>query len=194
MSGNKSVSKSKPENLKYKKTSSKTKKPNPSVAKPKKPSPSASGEKNEIHNLKEDLKAEKDKFIRLFAEFENYKKRTSKEHIDLIDSAGKDVILSFLPILDDFERAMQQMKGGENNTLFQGVELIYNKFFETLKIKGLKVIEVEKESEFDSEIHEAISQVPSPNEKMKGKIIDVVEKGYKVGEKTIRYPKVVIAN
>ena len=143
--------------------------------------------------LEDQLQGEKDKFIRLFAEFENYKKRTTKERIDLFKTANQELMSSLLPVIDDFERAMSHMDGSdETKELRAGVDLIYQKFFKTLEQKGLSHIEVNNGDAFDAEIHEAITQIPSPSEDLKGKIIDCVEKGYKLGEKIIRFPKVVI--
>lgn len=154
-------------------------------------------EKEEISvedQLREDLAKEKDKFLRLFAEFENFKRRTSKERMELFKTAGQEVMVSLLPILDDFERALKELSKSEDKEMFKGVELISNKFKETLKAKGLEQIEVGEGDTFDAEVHEAITQIPAPNKKMKGKIIDVVEKGFKLGERIIRHPKVVVGN
>lgn len=143
--------------------------------------------------LQENLAKEKDKFMRLFAEFENYKKRTSKERIDLFKTASQDVMISLLPVLDDFERALSHIEEDkEAEDLRKGVMLIYQKLLTTLEQKGLSKIGVKKGDTFNADDHEAITQVPAPNEDLKGKIIDVVERGYKLGEKVIRFPKVVI--
>lgn len=142
--------------------------------------------------LKEEIAKEKDKFLRLFAEFENYKKRTSKERMELFKTANEEVMIALLPILDDFERGLSEIKKSEDNQLLEGMELIKNKFYNTLVQKGLSVIEIEKNTPFDVELHEAITQIPAPSEDLKGKIIDVVETGYKLGDKIIRYPKVVV--
>lgn len=141
--------------------------------------------------LKEDVQKEKDKFLRLFAEFENYKRRTSKERLELFKTANQEVMTAMLPVMDDFDRALSEMKKSGDENLIKGIELIHNKLKETLKAKGLERMEVEQGSDFDSEIHEAITQVPAPSNKLKGKIVDVVEPGYKLGERIIRYPKVV---
>ena len=139
------------------------------------------------------LQAEKDKFLRLFAEFENYKKRTSKERIELFKTAGQELMTSLLPIIDDFERALTHIEEDkEAEELRKGVLLIYQKFYNTLELKGLSKIETREGDVFDAEHHEAITQIPAPTEDLKGKIIDCVEKGYKLGDKIIRYPKVVI--
>ena len=142
--------------------------------------------------LKIEVEQEKDKFLRLFAEFENYKKRTARERIELFRTANEDLMTVLLPILDDFDRGLAEIKKAKDKELLKGMELIKNKLKTTLAQKGLSFIEVKKSDVFDVEIHEAITQIPAPSEDMKGKIIDVVEQGYKLGEKVIRYPKVVI--
>lgn len=141
--------------------------------------------------LKEDLEKEKDKFLRLFAEFENYKRRTSKERVEMFKTANQDVVTAMLPVLDDFDRALSEINKAKDKNLLKGVELIYNKFKETLRAKGLELMEVKEGDTFDADLHEAITQIPAPSEKLKGKIVDVVEKGYKLGDRIIRYPKVV---
>ena len=139
------------------------------------------------------LQAEKDKFLRLFAEFENYKKRTSRERIELFKTAGQELMTSLLPIIDDFERALTHIEEDkEAEELRKGVLLIYQKFYNTLELKGLSKIETRSGDVFDAEFHEAITQIPAPSDDLKGKVIDCVEKGYKLGDKIIRYPKVVI--
>ena len=143
-------------------------------------------------NLEDQVKEEKDKFLRLFAEFENYKRRTAKERIELFSTASEEVMISLLPILDDFDRASAEIEKDKDNEIFKGVLLIKNKLFDSLKSKGLALIEVNKGDEFSADDHEAVTQIPAPSKKMEGKIIDVIEKGYKLGEKVIRYPKVVI--
>jgi len=146
---------------------------------------------SEEEKLKQEVEKEKDKFLRLFAEFENYKRRTSKERIELFKTAGQEVMQSMLPVLDDFDRALVEIQKTEDKNLLTGVELISNKLRETLKSKGLEPIAVKAGDKFDADLHEAITQIPAPDKKMKGKIVDVVEKGYTLGEKIIRYPKVV---
>lgn len=142
---------------------------------------------------KEDLAKEKDKFMRLFAEFENYKKRTSKERMDLFKTASQDVMVSVLPVLDDFERALAHIEDDkEAEELRKGVLLIYQKLVSTLEQKGLKKMELSQGEVFDADHHEAVTQIPAPSEDLKGKIIDVVQSGYLLGEKVIRFPKVVI--
>ncbi|MEA9411717.1 nucleotide exchange factor GrpE [Flavobacterium sp. PL02] len=144
--------------------------------------------------LAQDLAKEKDKFLRLFAEFENYKKRTSKERIDLFKTANQEVLLAMLPVLDDFDRAMVEINKSENETLTKGVELIHEKLKGTLVAKGLEQIEVRAGDAFNADYAEAITQIPAPSDKLKGKIVDVIEKGYKLGDKIIRFPKVVVGN
>ena len=141
-----------------------------------------------------DLAEEKDKFLRLFAEFENYKRRTTKERIELFSTASQDVIKSLLPVVDDFDRALLEMSKSKATELSKGVELIRNKLISTLEQKGLSVIEVTNGDLFNADDHEAITQIAAPSKNMKGKIIDVIEKGYKLGDKVIRFPKVVIGN
>lgn len=148
----------------------------------------ASSEKEE---LKADLEKEKDKFLRLFAEFENFKRRTSKERVEMFKTANQDVIQSMLPVLDDFDRALNEISKAKDKNLLKGVELIHNKFRETLRAKGLEVMKIKEGDSFDADVHEAITQIPAPSDKLKGKIVDVVEKGYKLGDRIIRYPKVV---
>ena len=140
--------------------------------------------------LNESLKLEKEKYVRLFAEFENYKRRTAKERIELFKTAGKDVLSSLVPILEDFKRAIS-LEGSDSND--EGIKLIYNKFNETLKNQGLIEVEVNVGDIFDAEIHEAISQIPAQKDSQKGKIIDIIQGGYKIGDNIITYPKVVVA-
>ncbi len=154
----------------------------------------AQEEKSVEEQLTEDLAKEKDKFLRLFAEFENYKKRTSKERMDLFKTAGQEVLVSLLPVLDDFDRALNELSKSDDKETFKGVELINGKLKETLKSKGLNAMEVKKGDTFDAEMHEAITQIPAPEKKLKGKIIDVIEKGFTLGDKIIRHPKVVVGN
>ncbi|MUU78096.1 nucleotide exchange factor GrpE [Winogradskyella endarachnes] len=149
--------------------------------------------KSPEEQLQDQLVAEKDKFMRLFAEFENYKKRTTKERIELFKTASQDVMISMLPVLDDFERALMHIEEDkEAEELRKGVLLIYNKLINTLEQKGLSKIEVSKGDTFSADDHEAITQIPAPSDDLKGKIIDIVERGYKLGDKVIRFPKVVI--
>jgi len=149
---------------------------------------------NQVEDIKleDQLKEEKDKFLRLFAEFENYKRRTAKERIELFSTASEEVMISLLPILDDFDRASVEIEKDQENETLKGVLLIKNKLFDSLKSKGLSLVDVKKGDEFNADDHEAVTQIPAPSKDMVGKIIDIIEKGYKLGEKVIRYPKVVI--
>lgn len=142
--------------------------------------------------LTQDLAKEKDKYLRLFAEFENYKRRTSKERIELFKTANQEVLLAMLPVLDDFDRALVEINKSDDELLTKGVELIYDKLKTTLVSKGLEQVEVKAGDAFDADFAEAITQIPAPSDKLKGKIVDVLEKGYKLGDKIIRFPKVVI--
>ena len=149
---------------------------------------------NQIDELTSEVEKEKDQFLRLFAEFENYKKRTSKERLELFKTASQEVVTALLPIVDDFERALIEMEKSEQEGQTQGIKLIYNKLTDTLQNQGLAKMEVGQGDDFDAELHEAITQIPAPEDKLKGKIVDVVGTGYKLGEKIIRYPKVVVGN
>ncbi|WP_396191518.1 nucleotide exchange factor GrpE [Flavobacterium sp.] len=142
--------------------------------------------------LEEELSIEKDKFLRLFAEFENYKRRTTKERIDLFKTANQEVLQAMLPVLDDFDRALVEISKSDDELLLKGVELIHEKLKSTLVSKGLEEVEVRTGDAFNADYAEAITQIPAPSDNLKGKIVDVLEKGYKLGDKIIRYPKVVI--
>lgn len=144
--------------------------------------------------LAQDLATEKDKYIRLFAEFENYKRRTTKERIESFKTANQEVLLALLPVVDDFDRAMIEIKKTDDNPLIVGVELIQEKLRSTLISKGLEEVEIKAGDIFNADFAEAITQIPSPSPNLKGKIVDVIEKGYKLGDKIIRFPKVVIGN
>lgn len=146
-------------------------------------------EENKI-SLEEQLATEKDKNLRLFAEFDNFRKRTAKERIELFGTASQDIMTSLLPILDNFERAFKANKPEEND----GYLLIYNQLKSELEKKGLKEIDDPIGKELDTDFHEAITKIPTENDKDKGKIVDVIEKGYLLSNKVIRYTKVVVAN
>lgn len=150
------------------------------------------GYQEEADTAAEELEKEKEKFIRLFAEFENYKRRTSRERMELFKTAGQEVITALLPVLDDFDRALDEIEKSNDQEVLTGVKLIYTKLKETLRLKGLEEVKVKKGDRFDAEIHEALTQIPAPTKKLKGKIVDVVEKGYALGDKIIRHPKVVV--
>jgi molecular chaperone GrpE len=133
-----------------------------------------------------------DKYIRLSAEFDNYRKRTLREKIELTKSAGEDILNNLIPVMDDFERALKQMESTQDCVAIKsGIELIYNKFMLFLKQQGIKEIEAINK-DFNVDLHEAITKIPAPDENMKGKVIDVVEKGYYLNDKVMRFSKVVV--
>jgi molecular chaperone GrpE len=145
----------------------------------------------EIEQLKAELEESKDKYIRLFAEFDNFKKRSIKERFDLLKTAAQETITSLLPILDDFDRAKKSAESGKE-IFSEGVQLVYQKLYSTLEHKGLKSMDTDG-ADFDPEWHEAVTDIPAPSEYMRGKIIDTLEKGFILNEKIIRYAKVVVA-
>ena len=134
-----------------------------------------------------------DKYLRLFSEFDNFRKRTAKEKLDLTVTASENVIKDILPVLDDFERALQNMEKNGNEADLQGVTLIFNKLKDTLKKKGLEEIEAMC-AEFNTDEHEALTMIPAPEEDKKGKVLDVIQKGYKLNGKVIRFARVVVGN
>lgn len=150
------------------------------------------GGESEPEKLRMELDETKDKYLRLVAEFDNFRKRNAKERMELIMTAGKDVIQSMLEVLDDSERAQKQMETTEDvAAIKEGVMLVFNKLRSTLQSKGLKKME-SVNTEFNADLHEAITEIPAPNDKMVGKIIDEVEPGYYLNDKLIRYAKVVV--
>lgn len=140
------------------------------------------------------LAEERDRYIRLFAEFENYKKRTTKERMEYFQSSNQDMMISMLGVLDDFERALKEIAKNGNEADLQGVELIYQKFKNKLAEKGLAPLEVNVGDDFNVDFHEAITQIPAPSKDLKGKIVDVIETGYTLYDKVIRFAKVVTGN
>jgi len=147
----------------------------------------------ELAKVQSELAEQKDKYLRLYSEFENFRRRTSKEKLELIQSANEQLIKALLPVADDFERAEKSFKGTESKDM-EGFFLIYTKFKKTLDQYGVKVMEAGAGSEFNPDLHEAITQIPAPEEKLKGKIVDVVEKGYLLNDKVIRFAKVVVGS
>ncbi|MGN7204659.1 nucleotide exchange factor GrpE [Pedobacter sp. SAFR-022] len=144
--------------------------------------------------LRQENAALNDKYLRLFAEFDNYKRRTQKERIELLQTAGKDVIVSLLTILDDFDRANKAAETAvEVGPIKEGVQLVHNKLISVLSQKGLKVME-SINTPFDTDLHEAITKIPAPSEELKGKVIDELEKGYTLNDKVIRFAKVVVGS
>ena len=149
-------------------------------------------EDDETDKLRQELAEAKDKYLRLAAEFENFRRRTAKERIALVQTAGKDVIQSLLEILDDSDRAMKQLETSEDlATIKEGISLVFNKLHSALQQKGLKVMD-SKGQDFDPDMHEAITEIPAPTPDMAGKIIDVIQPGYYLNDKLIRYAKVVV--
>ena len=148
--------------------------------------------KEEILKLENSLKELQDKYLRLSAEFDNYRKRTLKEKMDWSRDAGEEIFMRMLPVIDDMERALVHIReAADMEAVKQGIELIYNKFRDFLNQQGVSEINVLNE-EFDTDQHEAVTKIPAPDPAMKGKIVDVIEKGYMLNEKVIRFPKVVI--
>lgn len=149
---------------------------------------------NEEERLRAELEHSNDRYLRLYAEFDNYKRRTSKERVELMQSAGKDVIGNLLTVLDDFDRALKMMETATDvPAIVEGIELISQKFKKILQQQGLKEMEVIGQP-FDADFQEAITNIPAPDESMKGKVIDQVEKGYFLNDKVLRYAKVVVGN
>ena len=149
-------------------------------------------EENGIGKLEEDLKEQKDKYIRLMAEFDNFRRRTAKERLDLVQTAGKDVIVSLLDVLDDMDRAEKQLQAGDELAgQKEGILLVFNKLRSVLQNKGVKPMD-SIHTDFDVEKHEAITEVPAPSTDLKGKVIDEVVKGYYLNDKLIRFAKVVV--
>ena len=149
-------------------------------------------DKDPLQELQEQYNGLNDKYLRLYSEFENFRKRTAKERVDLIMNGGEDIFKLLLPVIDDFERARANMETATDvPSVKEGVDLIYNKLIKELGAKGLKPMETKGEV-FDSEIHDAITQIPAPSDDMKGKVVDEVEKGYYLNDKVIRFAKVVV--
>ena len=151
------------------------------------------GALTEEEKLKLSVDQLNDKYLRLYSEFENFRRRTQKEKLELYKTAGEDIFKSLLPVMDDFERAKKSMDESDDiQSLKQGVDLIFNKMLNVFKANGAEPMESSIGKEFDSEIHEAVTQIPAPSKKEKGKVIDEVEKGYLLKDKVIRYAKVVV--
>jgi molecular chaperone GrpE len=151
-----------------------------------------SEEDDKMQQLENQLKESNDKYLRLVAEFDNFRKRNAKERIELTKSAGEDIIRSLLDVVDDSERAAKQLETSEDLPLIkEGINLVFNKLKSTLQNRGLKAME-SKGEEFDTELHEAITEIPAPSEELKGKVIDEVQKGYYLNDKIIRHAKVIV--
>lgn len=154
---------------------------------------SAKAADEETAKLKNDLAEAKDKYIRLYSEFDNFRKRTAKEKLEMIQSANEHLLRTLLPVVDDFERAEKAFRE-KNDKEVEGFLLICNKFKKVLEQAGVKAMELGAGSDFNADFHEAITQIPAPDEKLKGKIVDVIEKGYLLNEKVIRFAKVVVGS
>jgi len=151
-------------------------------------------EQNETDKLQAELTEQKDKYLRLMAEFDNFRRRTAKERLELIQTAGKDVIVSLLDVLDDVDRAEKQIAGSDDIAVQkEGIQLVFNKIRSTLQAKGVKALE-SVNTDFDVEKHEAITEIPAPTDALKGKVLDEVQKGYYLNDKLIRFAKVVVGN
>ena len=150
-------------------------------------------EVNAILILQNEVTAQKDKFIRLYSEFENFRRRTAKEKLEMIQSANEQLLSNLLPVVDDFERAEKSLKE-KNDKDLEGIFLIQNKFKKTLEQYGVKVMDVKSGSDFNPDLHEAITQIPTTEDKLKGKVVDVVESGYLLNDKVIRFAKVVVGS
>jgi molecular chaperone GrpE len=149
-------------------------------------------DESEIEKLQDELQEQKDKYLRLYAEFDNFKRRTAKERIELNQTAGKEVIQSLLEVLDDCDRAEKQLQSGQNADLTrEGVQLVFHKLRSALLQRGLKEMD-SIGKEFNPDIHEAITELPAPSPNLRGKIIDQVDKGYYLNDKIIRFAKVVV--
>ena len=162
-----------------------------SKASPKKAKKGKTVSKDKYEKLEQEKAELNDKFVRLFAEFDNYKKRTLRERLELLQTASKGLILKMLPVMDDFDRAVASMETDELEQVKEGVILLKQKFWGVLQSEGVQPVDA-MEQEFDVDFHEALTKIPAPTEELKGKVVDVIEKGYKQGDKIIRFSKVVI--
>jgi len=145
-----------------------------------------------IESLENSLAQKNDQYLRLHAEFDNYRKRTLKEKTELTKSAGEGLLINILPVIDDFERAIKAMQTATDiDSVKEGIDLIYKRFSDFIKMNGVKEIDANGK-DFNTDLHEAITKIPAPTEEMKGKVVDVIQKGYTLNEKVIRFAKVVI--
>lgn len=153
--------------------------------------PQEEGEEELETETADPVQLEKEKYLRLYSEFENFRRRTNKERLDWMQTASKDLMVELLPVVDDMERAMKAMQQAGDVKSVEGMELVFKKLYNTLEKKGLKPMQAQGES-FDPEVHEAVTQFDAPTEDMKGKVIDELEKGYFLNDKVIRFAKVVV--
>jgi molecular chaperone GrpE len=147
----------------------------------------------EVAKLKEEVASSKDKYLRLYSEFENFRRRTAKEKLEMVQSANEQLIRALIPVLDDFERAEKSFAEKTDNDS-EGFKLIQAKFKKVLDAYGVKVMDVKQGSDFNTDLHEAITQVPAPDPSLKGKVVDIVEKGYLLSDKVVRFAKVVVGS
>jgi molecular chaperone GrpE len=155
--------------------------------------PAKDNKASEAEKLKEELAGAKDKYLRLYSEFENFRRRTAKEKLEMIQSANEQLLQSLLPVSDDFERAEKSFKD-KNDQDAEGFTLIRNKFKKVLELYGVKIMEIPPGAGFNPDLHEAITQIPAPEPSLKGKVMEVVEKGYLLNDKVIRFAKVVVGS
>ncbi|HEY3401967.1 MAG TPA: nucleotide exchange factor GrpE [Ohtaekwangia sp.] len=148
----------------------------------------------ELEKLQTELTEQKDKYLRLYSEFENFRRRTAKEKMEMVLSANEQLIKALIPVVDDFERAEKAFGDKKESKELEGFFLIQNKFRKILDQYGVKAMEIKAGADFNADLHEAITQIPAPEEKLKGKIVDVIEKGYLLNEKVIRFAKVVVGS
>lgn len=159
---------------------------------PEEQAAAAESEGDALEAMKKDYQELKDKYLRLYAEFDNYKKRTIREKVELMTTAARDTMTALLPVLDDFDRAKKIAEDESTTETFsEGVRLVYNKLYNVLQQKGLEPMKSDGEP-FDPELHEAFTEIPAPSEEMKGRVVDTIEKGYKLKDKIIRHAKVVV--
>ena len=156
-------------------------------------STSETTQENSTEKIQAELAEHKEKFIRLYSEFENFRRRTAKEKLELIQSANEQLIKTLLPVVDDFDRAEKSFKD-KNDKELEGFFLIHNKFKKILDQSGVKIMDVKSGTDFNADLHEAITQIPAPDENLKGKVVDVVESGYLLNDKVIRFAKVVVGS
>jgi len=147
-----------------------------------------------VEKLQAEITEQKDKYLRLYSEFENFRRRTAKEKNELILSANEQLLKALIPVVDDFERAEKSFGNKKDDKEFEGFFLIQNKFKKTLDQCGLKAMDIKVGADFNADLHEAITQIPAPEEKLKGKIVDVIEKGYFLNDKVVRFAKVVVGS
>ena len=157
------------------------------------PTPVNTSDEISVEKIQTELAEQKEKFIRLYSEFENFRRRTAKEKLDLIQSANEQLIKTLLPVIDDFDRAEKSFRD-KNDKELEGFFLIHSKFKKVLDQAGVKMMDIKAGSEFNPDLHEAITQIPAPDETLKGKIVDVIEPGYLLNDKVIRFAKVVVGS